>query len=62
MCVCVCVREREKYLMIALYHQSKTLISFWCRGGLNPKSLIQPSKTLLVELTVTCCVTKLIDC
>ena len=36
--------------MIALYHQTKTLINFWCRRRLNPKSLIQPSKTLLVEL------------
>ena len=66
MCVCVCVRERErerkKYLIIALYHQTKTPISFWCRWGLNPKCLIQPSETLLVELTGTCCVTKLIDC
>ena len=40
-------------LMIALYHQSKTSISFWCRRGLNPRSLIQPSKTLLVKLTRT---------
>ena len=40
-------------LMIALYHQIKTPISFWCRRGLNPRSLIQPSETLLVELTGT---------
>ena len=40
-------------LMIALYHQTKTLISFWYRRRLNPKSLIQPSETLLVEVTVT---------
>ena len=24
---------------------------FWCRRGLNPRSLIQPSETLSVELT-----------
>ena len=40
-------------LMIALYHQSKTSISFWCRQGLNPRSLIQPSKSLPIELTGT---------
>ena len=28
-------------LMIALYHQIKTPIGFWCWQGLNPKSLIQ---------------------
>ena len=39
--------------MIAFYHQTKTPISFWCRWGLNPKSLIQPSKTLSVELVRT---------
>ena len=27
-------------LMIALYHHIKTLIDFWCRRWLNPKSLI----------------------
>ena len=40
-------------LMIALYHQTKTPISFWCRRGLNPRSLIQPSETLPVKLTGT---------
>ena len=40
-------------LMIALYHQTKTPISFWCRQGLNHISLIQPLETLLVELTGT---------
>ena len=30
-----------------------TLISFLCRRGLNPKSLIQVLETLLVELTRT---------
>ena len=35
------------------YYQTKTLISFWCRRGLNPKSLIQLSETLPVELTGT---------
>ena len=39
--------------MIALYHQVKTPISFWCRRRLNPRSLIQPSETLPVELTGT---------
>ena len=39
--------------MITLYHQTKTPISFWCRRGLNPRSLIQPSETLQVELTGT---------
>ena len=37
----------------ALYHQTKTPIGFWCRWGLNSKSLIQPSKTLPIELTGT---------
>ena len=32
---------------------TKTSISFWCRWGLNPKSLIQLSKILPVELTET---------
>ena len=40
-------------LMIALYQQTKTPVSFWCRRGLNPRSLIQPSETLPVELTGT---------
>ena len=40
-------------LMIALYHRTKTSINFWCRQELNPRSLIQPSETLPVELTVT---------
>ena len=39
--------------MIALYHQTKTPISFWCRRGLNPGYLIQPSETLSIELTGT---------
>ena len=39
--------------MIALYHQTKTLISFWCKQGLNLKFFIQPLETLLVELTET---------
>ena len=37
--------------MIALYHQTKIPISFWCTRGLNSKSLIQPSETLPVKLT-----------
>ena len=39
--------------MIALYHQTKALISFWCRRELNLRFFIQPSETLLVELTET---------
>ena len=39
--------------MIALYHQTKTPISFWCRWGLNLRSLIQPLEILPVELTET---------
>ena len=35
------------------YYQINTSISFWCRWGLNPRSLIQPSKTLIVELIRT---------
>ena len=37
--------------MIVRYHQTKTLISFWCKRKLNSKSLIQPSETLPIELT-----------
>ena len=40
-------------LMIAIYHQTKTPISFWCRQVLNPKSLIQSLETLAVELLGT---------
>ena len=40
-------------LMIALYHQTKTPISFLCSRGLNLKSLIQLSETLPVKLTRT---------
>ena len=40
-------------LMIALYHQTKTPISFWYRWGLNPRSLIQPSEILPIKLTRT---------
>ena len=39
--------------MIAFYHQIKTPINFWCRQGLNSKSLIQPSEILPVELVET---------
>ena len=41
--------------MSAFYHQTKTPISFWCKRGLNPKYLIQSSKTLPVELEPTNC-------
>ena len=40
-------------LIIVLYHQTKTPISFWCKRGLNSRSLIQPSETLPIELTET---------
>ena len=40
-------------LIITYYHQTKTPISFWCRRGLNPRSLIQPSEILPIELTGT---------
>ena len=40
-------------IMIALYHQIKTSIIFSYRWELNSRSIIQPSKTLLVELTQT---------
>ena len=40
-------------LIIALYHQTKAPISFWCRRGLHLRSLIQLSETLPVELTET---------
>ena len=39
--------------MIVFYHQTKILISFWCKRGLNLRSLIQPSETLLIDLTET---------
>ena len=39
--------------MRALYHQTKTTISFWYKRGLNPRFLIQPSEILPVELTRT---------
>ena len=40
------------FLIIILYHQIKTPISFWCSQGLNFKSFIEPLKTLLVKLQV----------
>ena len=48
--------ERESFnlwcplLMIAIYYQTKTPISFWCRRGLNSRSLIQPSETIRIQL------------
>ena len=39
--------------MITIYHQTKTLITFWCKRRSNSKSLIQPLETLLVKLTGT---------
>ena len=40
-------------LIIAIYHHTKTPINFLCRRELNPKSLIQPSEILPVELIGT---------
>ena len=40
-------------LMIIIYHQIKISISFWCRREMDPRSLIQPSKILSIELTRT---------
>ena len=42
-------------LMIILFYKIETLIGFWYRRGLNPRSLIQPSETLPIELTGTHC-------
>ena len=39
--------------MMALYYQTKTLISFWYRRELNSRSLIQLSKILSIELRKT---------
>ena len=39
--------------MISLYHRTKTLISFWYKRRLNPRSLIQPLDTLPVKLART---------
>ena len=52
--------QHRPLLMIAVYHQTKTPIGFWCRWGLNPRSLIQLSETLLVELIGTHLVSNLI--
>ena len=44
--------ERKRFnlwrplLIIALYYQTKISIRFWCRQGLNLRSLIQPSETI----------------
>ena len=45
--------KRVCSLMITIYHQTKTSISFLCKRGLNSKSLIQPLETLPVELIGT---------
>ena len=37
-------------LMIDLYHQTKKPINFWCRQGLNPRSLIQLGTELLLDM------------
>ena len=36
--------------MITLYHQTKTQISFWYKGGLNFRFLIQLSEISPIEL------------
>ena len=36
--------------MIALYHQTKTPIGFWYKGGLNFRFLIQLLETSPIEL------------
>ena len=41
------------FMMITYYYQTKIPVSFWCSRGSNLRSLIQPSETLLVELTGT---------
>ena len=41
-------------LIIALYYRIKILISFWCRRELNPRSLIQLSKTLPIKVIFYC--------
>ena len=50
--------KREFQLMASAPDNSSLLSDqdtnqFWCRRGLNPRSLIQPLKTLPVELTGT---------
>ena len=40
-------------LDVSSYHQTKTPINFWCKRELKPRSLIQSSETLLVELIGT---------
>ena len=40
-------------LIITFYHQTKTPIGFWCKWGMNHRSLIQSSETLPVELIRT---------
>ena len=35
------------------FYQTKTPNNFWYKWRLNPKSLIQPLETLLIELTKT---------
>ena len=39
--------------MITFYYQTKTSIGFWCRQGLNTRSLIQASEILSVKLMGT---------
>ena len=56
----VCVNKYDRisiygvyFIMIALYHQIKTLISFWCRRNLNLNLFIQWQKIFLVKLITT---------
>ena len=41
------------FLIIAIYHRTKTLISFWRKQELNLKLLIQQLTTLSIELIET---------
>ena len=47
--------------MIAIYHQAKIPISFWCRQRLNSRSLIYPLEILSIELTEIQSITKFLD-
>ena len=48
-----CREEVKSFFFFEREFQTKTPINFWCRQRLNPRSLIQPSETLPVELTGT---------
>ena len=48
--------------MVTLYYQIKIQNNFWCKRGLNSKSLIQSSETLPIELTRTHVIITLLIC